>query len=67
MNPSVHYYNAKKYCPSCRDYVRYLQSIDSSFCVECGSKVRLFSTADKKAFLDGLKADKAAKKDKRVS
>ena len=56
MNPSVHYYNAKKYCPSCRDYVRYLQSIDSSFCVECGSKVRLFSTADKKAFLDSLVA-----------
>lgn len=67
MNPSVNYYNAKKYCPSCREYVRFLQSIDDSFCVACGSKVRLFSTADKKAFLEGLKADKTAKKDKRVS
>lgn len=58
MNPSVHYYNSKKYCPSCREYVRYLQSIDASYCVDCGSKVRLFSSDDKKAFLDGLKSDK---------
>ncbi len=58
MNANVHYYNTKKYCPSCREYVRFLQSIDSSFCVECGSKVRLFSSADKAAFLDGLKRDK---------
>jgi uncharacterized protein (DUF983 family) len=67
MNPSVNYYNSKKYCPSCREYVRFLQSIDESFCVACGSKVRLFSTADKRAFLDGLKADKETRKDKRVS
>lgn len=67
MNPSVNYYNSKKYCPSCREYVRYLQSIDESFCVACGSKVRLFSTADKKAFLEGLKSEKQARKDKRVS
>lgn len=67
MNPSVNYYNSKKYCPSCREYVRFLQSLDESFCVACGSKVRLFSTADKQAFLDGLKAEKETRKDKRVS
>ena len=69
MNSNVHYYNQKKYCPTCREYMRYLQSIDASYCVACGSKVRLFSSADKKAFLAGLKADKeAAKKGtKRVS
>lgn len=68
MKPSVHYYNSKKYCPSCREYVRFLQSIDESFCVECGSKVQLFSTKDKKAFIEGLKAEKAANKNnKRVS
>jgi hypothetical protein len=59
MNANIHYYNTKKYCPSCREYVRFLQSIDDSFCVECGSKVRMFSTADKTAFMDGLQKDKS--------
>jgi len=68
MNPNINYYNARKYCPSCRDYVRYLQSLDDSYCVACGSKVRLFSSADKKAFLEGMKAQKQANKTgKRVS
>jgi ribosomal protein L33 len=49
------FFQDKKYCPRCRDYVRYLQSLDSSFCVECGAKVRLFSSADKRAFLKSLK------------
>jgi predicted DCC family thiol-disulfide oxidoreductase YuxK len=58
MNPNISYYNTKKYCPSCHGYVRFLQSLDASYCVECGSKVRLFSTADKKEFLKGLQAAK---------
>lgn len=63
------YYSDKKYCPRCADYQRYLQSLEASFCIECGAKVRLFSAADKRAFLRGLVADKEARKrgSKRVS
>ena len=50
------FYQDKKYCPRCHEYVRYLQSLDSSFCVECGAKVRLFSSADKRAFQKSLKS-----------
>jgi len=72
MNPNISYYNTKKYCPSCQGYVRFLQSLDASYCVDCGSKVRLFSSSDKKEFLEGLKAAKQGprrmgKDQKRVS
>ena len=63
------FYQDKKYCPRCHDYVRYLQSLDSSFCVECGAKVRLFSAADKRAFLKSLKSGRKGRPNdrKRVS
>jgi hypothetical protein len=63
------FFKDTKYCPRCHDYVRYLQSLESSFCVDCGGKVRLFSTADKRAFLRSLKQDKNARRtgSKRVS
>jgi hypothetical protein len=37
-----------------------MQSLDASFCVDCGAKVRLFSAADKRAFLNELKQAKEA-------
>ena len=52
------YFKDQKYCPRCHDYVKYLQSLDASFCVECGAKVRLFSAEDKRAFLRSLKSAK---------
>ncbi|RMH00861.1 MAG: hypothetical protein D6702_12960 [Planctomycetota bacterium] len=55
------YYSETKYCPRCDQYVRYLQSIQACYCVECGSKVSLFSTADRKAFLAKLKKEKEAR------
>jgi uncharacterized paraquat-inducible protein A len=63
------FYSDTKYCPKCDTYVRYLQSVQSCYCVECGSKVSLFSRSDRKAFLNGIKAAKAARKgdQKRVS
>lgn len=45
------YYQESKYCPRCDTYVRFLQSIEACFCVECGAKVRLFSPGDKRAFM----------------
>jgi hypothetical protein len=50
--------NEKKYCPHCADYVCFLQSLNDSYCVECGSKVQLFSSDDKKAFLRAVRRDR---------
>ena len=48
MNSSFH--SDTKFCPCCNDYVRYLQSLDTAYCVECGGVVRLLSGADWSAF-----------------
>lgn len=60
--PQSDFFKDSKYCPRCHDYVRYLQSLDASFCIDCGAKVRLFSAADKRAFLRELKQEKAARR-----
>ena len=46
----IDFYREKKWCEKCRNYVRFLMSIDHSFCVHCGSQVRLFSKKDLEAF-----------------
>ena len=63
------FYTETKFCSRCDDYVRFLQSVQACYCVECGSKVHLFSVGDRKAFLSQLKEDKAARHtgQKRVS
>ncbi len=48
------YYQESKFCPRCDAYVRFLQSLEACFCVECGAKVRLFSPGDRRAFLQSL-------------
>jgi len=60
--PQSDFFKDSKYCPRCHDYVRYLQSLDASFCIDCGAKVRLFSAADKRAFLQDLKQAKEARR-----
>ena len=40
------YYSDRKYCSKCDNYVAYLMSVEHSYCVECGSEVRLFSKED---------------------
>ena len=54
MYPSD-FYNDRKYCEHCQDYVSYLQSMDQSYCVQCGEAVRLFSEEDWTAFNASLK------------
>jgi hypothetical protein len=44
------YNTEKKYCEHCKAYVRYLMSVDASYCVECGNRVRLFSRDDARKF-----------------
>ena len=52
------FHDDTKYCPCCDAYVRYLASIEQSYCVQCGSEVRLFSAADWTAFQARLEAKK---------
>jgi hypothetical protein len=44
------YYNDRKFCSHCNQYVAYLMSIEHSYCVECGKEVRLFSQQDWSSF-----------------
>ena len=48
------FYGDRKYCPACDDYVSYLASIDTSYCIDCGAEVRLFSKEDWERFQSGL-------------
>ncbi len=49
------FYSDLKWCDSCSDYRRYLMSMEHSYCVECGGKVRLFSSDDWDSFHTELK------------
>ncbi len=48
------FYSDHKYCDKCDKYVSYLMSVDTSYCVECGAAVHLFSKSDWETFNDGL-------------
>lgn len=50
--------NEKKWCTHCNEYVRYLMSVDHSFCAQCGNKVRIFSDADSQRFSTDLEKKK---------
>lgn len=42
----------RKWCTHCDDYVRYMMSVNHSFCVQCGNRVRLFSKQDSESFFE---------------
>ena len=44
----------QKWCPKCETYRHYLMSINHSFCVECGTQMRLFSKQDQARFTEEL-------------
>ncbi len=44
----------KKWCGKCNDYQPYLMSVNRSYCVSCGSQVRLFSKEDSLRFTDQM-------------
>ncbi len=48
------FYSDRKYCDACNKYVSYLMSIDTSYCVECGGEVHLFSKDDWQNFNETL-------------
>ena len=41
------FYRETKWCEACSAQVRYLASVDHSFCVQCGGKVRLFANDER--------------------
>lgn len=53
MSPNS-FYDDRKFCTACDDYVAYLAGMDRSYCVQCGSEVRLFSADDWTRFQNGL-------------
>ena len=52
------YYNDLKWCDDCGEYVRYLMSMEHSYCVCCGARVRLFNNDDWETFNESMKASK---------
>ena len=44
----------RKWCAHCGDYVRYLMSVNHSYCVQCGNQVRLFNKQDSASFFEGI-------------
>ena len=52
------FYSEKKYCESCKSYVRYMMSVNHSYCVECGGQVRLFSKDDSRHFSENVQKHK---------
>jgi hypothetical protein len=49
------FYEELKWCKKCGKYVRYLLSLNGSYCVECGAEVCLFNKRDLKDFKRALR------------
>lgn len=47
-----------KWCNDCNEYVRYLMSVNHSFCVNCGGTVRLFNKQDSEVFSEDVQRRK---------
>jgi len=52
------FYNEQKYCDHCQSYVRFLMSVNHSYCIECGGRVRLFNREDKQSFQETVQRHK---------
>jgi uncharacterized paraquat-inducible protein A len=56
------FYAEVMWCRKCREYVNYLQSTESSYCVRCGSKVQFFRDEDLRRIRKLLRSDEPAKR-----
>ena len=52
------FYSESKWCDACKTYVRFLMSVNHSYCVGCGGRVRLFSRDDGRSFSDTVQRHK---------
>ena len=48
------FYSDRKFCHDCQEYVSYLMGMEHSYCVQCGTQVRLFSDDDWKVFNESM-------------
>jgi rRNA maturation endonuclease Nob1 len=55
---TTNYEHETKWCEHCKGYVRYLMSVDHSFCVACGNRVRLFNRDDSRRFTETVQRHK---------
>lgn len=58
MTTNDEFYREQKWCAQCKTYVRFLMSVNHSFCVQCGGRVRLFSSDDDRGFTDTVQRHK---------
>lgn len=47
-----------KWCDACQGRVRFLMSVNHSFCVDCGGKVRMFSREESLLFAETVQRHK---------
>ena len=52
------FYDEQKWCEHCQEYVSFLMSVNHSYCVQCGNRVRLFSRSDAANFQDHVQRHK---------
>jgi hypothetical protein len=52
------YYQERKWCTTCNDYVRYMMSVNHSYCIHCGTSVKLFNKEDLAKFRTDLERRK---------
>lgn len=62
MAETTDYYGDKKWCRRCRRNVRYLMSVNYSYCIHCGNVVTLFSEERRRRFNRELTAMKEARR-----
>ncbi len=55
---NTEFYNESKWCDGCKGYVRFLMSVNHSFCVQCGGRVRLFNRDDSSRFTETVQRHK---------
>ena len=58
MTTRSEFYDEQKWCDQCKQYVRFMMSVNFSYCVHCGGRVRLFSRDDSKDFQDTVQRHK---------
>ena len=52
------FYRETKWCDACQARVRFLMSVNHSFCVDCGGRVRMFSREESSRFAETVQRHK---------
>lgn len=55
---SPEFYREAKWCERCERYVRFLMSVNHSYCIDCGGRVRLMNPADSRRLGDAAQRHK---------